>query len=115
MIKKENKRLIDIKENHKEGKGTIRIKHCFTQNEFSSSIRHCSETIIPKGCSIGLHKHVQEEEIYIISQGKGLIRDLKNTYEVVEGDTLLTKSGETHSIENIGDEDLRIIAFIVTY
>ena len=61
------------------------------------------------------YEYVNEDEVYIITQGTALVKETKNTYEICAGDTVLTKGGESHSIENIGDDDLKFIAIIVTY
>lgn len=115
MIKKYKDRVLVIKENLKEGKGKVEIKHFLEKKDFKTNIRHCSETIIPTGSSIGMHTHINEEEIYIINKGKGLLID-KNGRSIVEkGDIVLTKDGESHGIQNIGTEDLNITAIIVTH
>ena len=45
--------------------------------------------------------------------GKALYTDNGKTYEVKAGDTTFCADGESHGIENIGDEDLNFIALII--
>ena len=46
------------------------------------------------GCSIGTHPHHQEEEIYYVLSGKGIVEDNGKTYEIEPGDALKTGGGE---------------------
>ena len=71
--------------------------------------------LIKPGCSIGLHQHVNEEEIYYILSGKGIAMDNGIMQEVKEGDVILTGDGASHSIENTGSEMLEVMGVILLY
>jgi mannose-6-phosphate isomerase-like protein (cupin superfamily) len=71
--------------------------------------------VIKPGCSIGLHSHDQEEEIYYILKGQGVVVDNGIRQEVDEGDVVLTGGGASHSIENVSDEDLEVLAIILLF
>ncbi len=103
----------DSKENMRGGKGTIEFTHIFNQAELLDKSRLCSKITINSGCSIGLHEHVNEEEIYYIIKGKGIIDDNGVKQEVCVGDAVLTGGGATHSIENASDEPLQLLAIIL--
>lgn len=115
MLKKLADRKLVLQNELKGGEGIVSILHCFSNDEFSSKIRHCSTTIIPPGASIGLHKHENEEEVYILIEGQGILNDGKSKMKIEKGDVILTKSGESHSVINSGKDDLKIIAVIVCY
>ncbi|MCK5035648.1 MAG: cupin domain-containing protein [Candidatus Sabulitectum sp.] len=68
--------------------------------------------VLAPGCSIGLHQHIDEDELYFIIEGSGKVSDGEETHAVMSGHSILTRSGESHSIENTGSMDLILIAVI---
>ena len=51
---------------------------------------------IPAGVTIGLHKHEQNEEIYYLASGKGILQYDEHEYEMNPGDISLCKIGHAH-------------------
>jgi mannose-6-phosphate isomerase-like protein (cupin superfamily) len=101
-----------LKKNLFEGKGEPGIEILFSPDEFKASVKFCARVKLPAGCSIGLHCHTNEDELYFITQGSGETSDGETSRNVSAGDCILTVSGESHSIENTGSEDLILIAVI---
>ena len=99
--------------NKADGKGEIFITHLLTPKEMLGKCDMFAKVRIPAGASLGKHKHVGNNETYHILQGKGLYIDNNETYEVKAGDTTFCAEGDTHGIENIGEEDLIFMAFII--
>ena len=95
------------------GKGEMFITHLLTPKEMLDKCEMFASVKIPVGSSLGVHQHVGNNETYYIIQGKGLYTDNGATYEVKAGDTTFCAEGDTHGIENIGDEDLIFIALII--
>lgn len=112
------KRKVDMKTekevNMKKGNGKIEIAYIWDKNELSSHSRFIGRLKIDVGSSIGLHQHVNEEEIYYIMQGTGIVEDNGHEYTIESGDSLYTKSGEYHSIKNTGTAPIEMIAIILT-
>ena len=95
--------------NMRGGKGSVFMQKVFPTLEHTKVY---SLITIPKGCSIGVHTHVEDEEIVTCLKGKGnLIIDGKR-YDFLPSDISLCKSGRNHSIENNSEEDLVILAVI---
>jgi mannose-6-phosphate isomerase-like protein (cupin superfamily) len=115
MIKKSKNMEVEVRKDMRGGKGDIKIIHYFKKDEIKAKCRLCAKLLIPPGASIGLHPHNEEDEIFIITKGKGIINEGNSEYPVEPGDATLTKSGEEHSIRNSGDEDLEVIAVIIMY
>jgi len=115
VVKKANEMVKEIKEQMREGKGRIEIFHIYKQDELKGRARLCAKLVINPGCSIGLHEHVNEEEIFYIIKGKGNVNDNGMEREVLEGDAVLTGGGAVHSIENTGVEPLEMLAVILMY
>ena len=98
----------------KKGKGEIFITHLLTPKEMVGKCQMFAKVRIPVGSSIGVHKHVGTNETYHILSGKALYTDNGTTYEVKASDTTYCAEGDTHGIENVGDEDLIFIALIIS-
>lgn len=115
MIKKKSQQTTEVRKNMRGGPGEVTIRHYLNKEEFNAPCRLCSELILPPGSGIGLHEHTHEDEIYIIQQGRGLLLDNGRESEVEAGDCILTGKGATHSIKNIGHQNLLITAVIIQY
>jgi mannose-6-phosphate isomerase-like protein (cupin superfamily) len=67
------------------------------------------------GCSIGMHTHDREEEVFYIISGKGTVDDNGNIYMLKPGDAVKTGDGAYHALENTGTETLVIMAAIILF
>lgn len=95
------------------GNGEIYITHLLTQNEMVGQCSMFAKVVVPPGSSLGVHPHNGNTETYHILQGKALYTDNGETYEVKPGDTTFCADGDSHGIENIGEEDLIFMAIII--
>lgn len=58
----------------------------------------------PKGFKVPFnHKHKQNEEIYIVLKGNGIITVCENKIKIKEGSAVRVAAGVARTIENIGD------------
>jgi mannose-6-phosphate isomerase-like protein (cupin superfamily) len=130
MLKKKIHQEVEKRENMRGGTGKVTIRHYLKPEEIQARTRLCAELILPPGASIGPHDHVDEDEIYIIQKGQGLMTDGGppekqdeahpssqggKEFPVAAGDAILTGQGASHSIKNSGAEDLVITAVIIKY
>ena len=115
MIQKSSQMETEVRENMRGGKGKVEITHVLKQSQLTGKCRLVGKITLKPGCSIGLHPHENEEEIYYILKGKALVDDNGAMSELGEGDVILTGGGASHSVENISDETLEIFAFILLY
>jgi mannose-6-phosphate isomerase-like protein (cupin superfamily) len=106
------------------------------QREFGSSVVFFHEVTIPPGTVEGTHQHIGSEELYFITEGKGVayMREgddpatdryptvTREIYgigprackelPVTPGSIIFTKSGGMHGIRSDGPEPLRFVAFL---
>lgn len=78
-----------------------------------------AEAIVQVGGITFLHKHLQSEEIYHITQGHGVMFLGDEQVEVTVGDSVYIPPGIAHKIQNVGKVPLKILccsypAFILT-
>ena len=58
----------------------------------------------------GVGHHVQkEDEIYYVLSGRGTMTLDGNTVDIKPGTAVLTRTGSSHSLKQVGDEDLVIM------
>jgi mannose-6-phosphate isomerase-like protein (cupin superfamily) len=58
----------------------------------------------------GIGHHVQnEDEIYYVLSGRGVVTLDGKTFDVGPGTAILTRTGSSHSLKQAGDEDLVIL------
>jgi mannose-6-phosphate isomerase-like protein (cupin superfamily) len=106
---------VEVREAMRGGKGRVQIMHVFKKEELKGKCRLFAKITLEPGCSIGLHEHVDEEEVFYIIRGRGRVVDDGVEQEVSEGDAILTGGGKSHSIENTGDDDLELMAVILLF
>ncbi|MDR2945847.1 MAG: cupin domain-containing protein [Candidatus Adiutrix sp.] len=106
-------------ENTRENVGVIKGKivgrHPFTGDARpeSTAFKMIGEMTLSPGASIAFHVHEADEEIYIITAGKGVYTDTdKKEYPVAVGDITLARRGEGHALANTGDGVLSFTAVI---
>lgn len=77
----------------------------------TSEITQCSlaEETLPPGCAVTPHRHRQIEEIYYIVSGRGLMTVGEETREVGAGDAVYIPRGHRHTLENTGDDPIKLI------
>jgi len=60
------------------------------------------------GSGIGLHEQ-KEDEIYYVLSGRGQMTLDGKTVDVTPGTAILTRTGSSHSLKQVGSEDLVIL------
>lgn len=112
MYISENDYSKEIRVAMRGGDGQVIIEH-FTKDSLPPNVRLMARLTLEKGCSIGYHVHENETESFYFAAGQGTADDNGTIIKVQAGDTLVTKSGQGHSIRNDGDTPLVLIATIV--
>ncbi len=115
MIRKAAERICETRDDMRGGTGRIRIEHFFQAGEFGAGVRLCARLTLPPGASIGTHEHINEDEIYIVIRGSGMLQDGEHRQRIEAGDAVLTTSGGQHAIVNDGVDPLELTAVIVLY
>ena len=116
MIKRKGDFRKETRTEMRGGTGTVKFERMWERDtEMKSKARLFSKLILEPGVSIGWHVHENEEEIFLILQGRAKVSD-NGREEILEtGDTIITQSGEGHSVACFGDQTLVLLAAIVPY
>lgn len=114
MIRTKDDFTESVRSNLKGGIGDIKISEFVHKSEMTNCRLLCEQRI-PVGGSIGKHIHENETEFYIIKKGSAKVYEDSGCYSVGEGDVVITGHNEMHSIENTSNNELIIIAIIVTH
>jgi mannose-6-phosphate isomerase-like protein (cupin superfamily) len=78
------------------------------------SIRFIDLSVLGPGADIGCHTHGPDnEELYVIVSGRGLMMLDGEEFEVGPGDVVLNRPEGTHGLRNIGEGELRIVVIEV--
>ena len=111
MVRKET---LTVKHELRGGKGDIYMYHIMNTDELMGHATMYARVVLPPGSSIGVHQHVGNTEPYYILKGKGIFTDADGSrIPVTVGDVCLIACGESHGMENAGEEDLEMIALIL--
>ena len=110
MIIRNNQRNIRTKDNLFSGEGTVMFNDIVDKSELYDKGSMFSELILKENCGLGYHTHTDEEEILLITKGKGVYNDDGQVSEVFEGDVCVCKDGHSHSIMNKSKEDMIAVA-----
>ncbi len=108
-------RVENIRAGAQGGTGRIVGSHPFAADARpeNTHFRMVGQMALAPGSSIGFHVHQNDEEIYLITGGRGAYTDAdRKEYAVAAGDLTLTRQGEGHGLANTGDEPLTFVAVI---
>ncbi len=112
-VKREGEYNIELREEMRGGKGTVKITNFVSKEDLCDKGRLFGKITLEPGCSIGYHVHETDCEIFHILRGSALYNDNGTEIMVKAGDTTVTPAGSGHSIANNTSELCEIIALIV--
>ena len=113
MIRKKSEIQGNVVTNLRGGIGDITMFHFLTEQEARGSGRLFAKLVIEPGNSIGTHKHEGDMEAFYILKGKGLVSDGGTEVIMEAGDCHICPDGHTHSLKNVGEDSLELIAIIL--
>lgn len=97
------------------GKGTLSGEYAFARDKAQKdeAIKEISWLTLQPGDSIGYHKHIGNEDTYVIISGQGTFKDRDGKdYPVKAGDVTIVRKGESHGLANTGKEPLVFVDVI---
>jgi len=95
------------------GQGKIEFCRPFQIHELDSALAFVDYVELQPGTSIGLHRHAEDEEIYFLIAGSGVMTLNGESFDVKAGDLIRNPPGGEHSFLACGDSVSRILVFDV--
>ena len=109
MIRNFLTRKTETVDNMHEGLGSIKEQKLFEPSDFKGAWDFAVRLVMPPKTSIGLHRHGDNEEMYIILSGEGLMTLEDKERRVSQGDMILNQPGGQHGLLNDTDSELELL------
>jgi mannose-6-phosphate isomerase-like protein (cupin superfamily) len=100
-------------EKPKDGRGILESFPYKLVEGIKGEIKMFSIMNLLKDSQVGLHKHENDNEIYLILDGTAIVNDNGNEDILNPGDMIVTVKGESHSIENKSETTVVFLAIII--
>ncbi|MBQ6971185.1 MAG: cupin domain-containing protein [Synergistaceae bacterium] len=97
------------------GKGTLHGEFAFIRDNArdEDAIKEIGFMTLNHGAFIGLHRHSDNEDAYLILSGTGIFTDGEdNAYVVRPGDMTIARPGQWHGLANLSSEELVFLDII---
>lgn len=98
---------VEHSEAYHGGKGSF-FRRTLLDGVPGSVFKYVRDITVPPGSVIGEHPHSDDEEVYFIISGTGVMVVDGEERVVGPGSAILTLSGSTHGIRNDATENLRL-------
>lgn len=96
-----------------DGKGVGKNARVFVAADFDTPLKFINYAEMEPGSSIGIHRHGENEEVYVVLAGQGIMITNDERQAVKAGDIILNKPNWEHGIENTSNEPLKLLVFEV--
>ncbi len=93
------------------GVGTILAHRAFRREDEPAGVAFIDLVVLPPHTSIGLHRHADDRETYVILAGQGLMTLDGEEFEVHAGDVVPNRPHGEHGLANTSDADLQLLVF----
>ena len=114
MYKRAGDQKIIVHQDFRGGKGEIVMTRFLADEPYAAACgRLFAKTTIPPGASIGQHAHQGDFECYYILSGQAKVWDNGLEVLLTDGDVHVCENGNSHGIENVGQQELTYIALIL--
>jgi mannose-6-phosphate isomerase-like protein (cupin superfamily) len=93
------------------GRGAVMSYRPYHRSKESAQVDFIDLVMVPPGSSIGLHRHGNNEEWYIILSGEGDMWIDGRTVRVKTGDIQINRQFGEHGLTNISHTDIHLLVF----
>jgi mannose-6-phosphate isomerase-like protein (cupin superfamily) len=79
---------------------------------FDSEKYFCDLYCLRPGQDQRVHTHAESDKIYVVVRGAGLFHIGGEERELISGQAVIARPGETHGVRNTGEQDLVLLVFM---
>lgn len=94
---------------HSQGDEPVLFGEAFTGKDFAGEWDVVEYVTVPVGSAIPVHLHEQDEELYFVFQGKGILTLNGKQVEVGVGDLIVCRKGSSHGLRNTSTQEIRLL------
>ncbi len=91
------------------GDGPAALSEIWSKSDFRGNWDFVDRLILPPGSTVGAHRHGDNEEMYIVLAGSGVMTMNGESFPVGEGDMMLNPPQGEHSLVNTSDGDIDLL------
>jgi quercetin dioxygenase-like cupin family protein len=85
----------------------------FTEADTLGKTTLCAIQTVPPGCSIGIHTHDPDVEIFHVLSGTIRVIDNGVEKDLVAGDSNFSGRGGSHGVVNVSDKDAVMLCIVI--
>lgn len=97
------------------GVGAIEFRRLLSSIDFVAPIDFVDFTVVAPGSAIGVHEHVNNDEIYCIAKGMPMVWVEGEERRLHPGSISVVRSGQRHGLTNDTDGPVEIFVVQVRY
>jgi mannose-6-phosphate isomerase-like protein (cupin superfamily) len=96
-----------------DGEGSVEVVRPLSRPQLETALMFVDFVEIPPASSIGVHRHGDDEELYFVIEGRGLMTVEDRRYRVGPGDLILNPRFGTHGLLNDRDRPMKVLVWQV--
>ncbi|MGV9214379.1 cupin domain-containing protein [Micromonospora sp. RB23] len=93
------------------GVGELRVYRAYDRDTAPADVAFIDLVVLPPGSSIGLHRHGDDQETYVLLRGEATMRRGAEEFRVRAGDLVINPPHTVHGLVNDSSEDVRLLVF----
>ncbi len=99
----------EVQESSHGGDGPVALYEIWDRSEFASNVDFLDRVVVPPGSTIGVHRHGDNEEMYVVLSGRATMTIEGEPVTVEAGDMILNPAFGEHGLVNDSDADIDIL------
>ena len=92
-----------------DGEGPVDVFEIWGRGDFKSNVDFMDRVVIPPKSSVGHHQHGNNEEMYIVLEGRGTMTIDDEVVVVKKGDMILNPAYGEHGLTNDSDSNIDLL------
>lgn len=99
----------DRRDSSHGGRGPYELFEIWGGSDFASNVDFMDRMVVPPGSTVGLHKHGNNEEMYVVLEGQATMTVEGKPVRVKKGDMILNPTFGEHGLVNDSNADIDLL------